>query len=220
MAPLGRRDVAPMFYSPFNTLFDNVRGIKDSLADLRRRPDKVKAAVDVIKANAGQSAVKPDDYLNRDPVPLSMTIYHSECFLSEKQFDELYFQGFKEMALPYMEKGAKYFLKGEGKFLNTIDRYKELPKGSMVFMLDQDDPFEAYKHIGGYHTLASGITLDLLKSGTKQQCIDFVKKCFDTFAPGGGFIFLPNKPLLSANDVNVDNLLAVYQFANEYGKKK
>jgi hypothetical protein len=47
-----------------------------------------------------------------------------------------------------------------------------------------------------------------------------VKKCYDTFAPGGGFVFAPPKSLVSPGDVNDENIIATYQFANEYGKKK
>jgi hypothetical protein len=43
--------------------------------------------------------------------------------------------------------------------------------------------------------------------GTKEECVDFVKRCFDTFAPGGGFIFMQNKPLLCATDAKTENLL-------------
>ncbi|HAA37834.1 MAG TPA: hypothetical protein DCE00_03055, partial [Firmicutes bacterium] len=107
----------------------------------------------------------------------------------------------------------------EGSFLKTIDRYRQLPKGAMVMMLDEDDPFEVHKAIGDWATLCTGIRSDLLKYGTKQQCIDYAKKCFDTFAPGGGFMFLQNKPFLYAQDVNPENVVAVYEFANEYGKK-
>ena len=210
---------APMYFSPFNALFDFVRGMKDSLIDLRRRPDKVNAAIEVIKAQPGFPAPSPDIYIGRDPIPLSGTVYHSECFLNNQQFDELFFQGFKESALPYMEKGAKYFLKGEGRFLNTLDRFRELPKGAMVIVLDQDDPFEAFKIIGDHATLCTGINTDLMLSGTKQQNLDYVKRCFDTFAPGGGFLFMSQKPLISANEVNVENLLAVYELAHELGKQ-
>ena len=217
--PMGATDLAPAYYAPFNALFDNLRGVKDALVDLRRRPEKVQAFLDMMAAQPGPPPLDPDAYLGKDPIPAAWTIYHSECFLNNQQFDELYFQGFKKLALPYMEKGAKYFLKGEGLFLNTLDRFRELPKGSMIIILDQDDPFEAFKLIGDYHTLATGINMDLLKGGTKQQCLDYVKRCFDTFGPGGGFIFTPQKPLISAKDVNIDNLVAVYEFANEYGRK-
>lgn len=94
-----------------------------------------------------------------------------------------------------------------------------MPKGSMIFLLDEDDPFEVYKSIGDWATIGTGIDSSLMKFGTKQQCIDYVKKCVDTFAPGGGFWFMPSKPLLCDNDVKIENLRAVYETINEYGRK-
>lgn len=208
----------PGYGSPLNTLFDNFRGMKDTMLDIRRRPAVVRKACEVIAQNT-QPPINPDDYEGRN-YPMAATVYHSECFLNRDLYDEFYFSGFKKRCLPLMEKGVKYFLKGEGHFLNTVDRFKELPKGSVLMMLDEDDPFEIYKVIGDHQALATGIPVDLLKVGSKQQCIDYVKKCFDTFAPGGGFVFCPNKPLLCANDTKIENLLAVYQFADEYGKKR
>jgi hypothetical protein len=161
----------------------------------------------------------PDPALATAPFPLATTVYHSECFLSFKDYDEFYFKPFKETFGPYMEKGAKFFLKGEGSFIRTLDRFRQLPKGAIVIMLDQDDPFEVYKEIGDWATLATGITADLLQYGTKQQCIDYVKKSFDTFAPGGGFIFMQNKPLLCAHDAKTENVLAVYETANDLKKQ-
>ena len=208
------------FLGPLTTLFDKFRGIRDTLTDLRRRPEVVRKACDVILNDRKKilSAFDPEDYSS--PHPFASTVYHVECFLSPAQFDEYYFKHFKEVCLPYMEAGVKFFLKGEGSFLNTLDRFRQLPKGSVIFMLDQDDPFEVYKAIGDWQTIATGITADLLKLGTKDECVDFVKRSFDTFAPGGGFIFMQNKPLLCANDTKEENLLAVYETANALSLKK
>jgi hypothetical protein len=202
------------FLGPLSILFDKFRGIKDTLLDLRRRPDLVRQACDVILADRTKQirALDPRDYTA--PYPFASSVYHVECFLSPEQFDEYFFKHFKELCLPFMETGTKFFMKGEGAFLKTLDRYRQLPKGSVIFMLDQDDPFEAHKAIGDWQTIGTGITADLLQMGTKQQCVDFVKRCFDAFAPGGGFIFMQNKPLLCANDAKPENLLAVYETAN------
>ncbi|MDR0459070.1 MAG: hypothetical protein LBG68_01210 [Coriobacteriales bacterium] len=207
-APIG-------YFSPINTLFDSLRGMSDTLIDLKRRPDTVREAVKVLGAanRARFASLNPLDF--SEPYPLGSTGYHIECFLSPELFDEFFFNEFMELCMPFMEAGLKFFIKGEGRFINTIDRYRKLPKGSCVFMLDQDDPFEIYKAIGDWHTVATGITVDLLQMGTVQQCTDYVKRCFDTFAPGGGFIFMPNKPLLCAEDAKPENLIAVFQTANQ-----
>ena len=82
----------------------------------------------------------------------------------------------------------------------------------------EDDPYKVYEKIGDHATIACGITTNQLKCLSKQECLDIAKKAIDTFAPGGGFIFTTDKPLISENDVNPENLFAVYQFAHEYGK--
>ncbi len=210
-----------VFNSPLKLLFDKVRGMKNTLIDLRRRPDKVRAAcAQLLAADKAAIPLKPEDLAKMPGLKVGLTGYHVECFLSGKQFDEFFMKPFLEVCEPYMQAGVKFFLKGEGKFLNTIERYRQTPKGSMIIMLEEDDPFEVHKLVGDWCTLATGISASLLKYGTKQQCIDYVKKCYDTFAPGGGFIFMQDRPLLSANDANPENIIAVYEFANEYGKNK
>ncbi|MCL2137162.1 MAG: hypothetical protein FWH40_06545 [Coriobacteriia bacterium] len=207
------------FVSPINTLFDSYRGITETLIDLRRRPDVIREVVAVLGQATKQrlAALDPKDFTA--PYPLGSTVYHIECFLSPELFDEFFFNDFAELLMPFLEAGSKIFVKGEGHFLNTIDRYRRLPKGSVVFMLDQDDPFEAFDAIGDWQCLATGITVDLLQMGTVSQCTDYVKRAFEVMAPGGGFIFMPNKPLLCADDAKVENLIAVYETANELSKQ-
>ncbi len=211
----------PKYSVPLDFLFDRVRGMKDTLIDLRRRPDKVKAVCDkVFEIDMANMREKPSDYEGKDGLFCGLTVYHSASFLNDKQYKEMFLsyliKGFKA----FFDVGVHMFLKGEGKFIQKLHGFRELPKGSMVIMLEEDDPFECYKEIGDWATLATGITGDLLKYGTKQQCIDYVKKCYDTFAPGGGFIFMQDRPLLGVNDAKIENVIATYGFANEYGKKR
>lgn len=201
------------YYAPFDLIFDTYRGIKNALLDIRRYPKKVKAACDAIWESQKQFLqFDPEDI--KSPLPMANTIYHSECFLSPKQYDEYFFKYFKEGFGPVLEAGKKMHLFGEGSFMRFLDRFRELPKGSMIILIDEDNPFEVYKQIGDWATICAGITVDLLQFGTKQQCIDYVKKCFDTFAPGGGFIFFPNKELVSGNDAKIENVVAVYETAD------
>jgi len=202
------------YISPLSTIFDRFRGMRDTLADLRRRPELLRRACASLFKQMKEDVEKLGVEGNCDPNALGHMVYHSECFISPAQFDEFFFEPLMELYMPFLEAGAKIQLKGEGSFINTIDRYRKLPKGSVLIMLDEDDPFEMYKEIGDWQPLATGITADLLKLGTKDQCVDYVKKCFDTFAPGGGFVFFPNKPLLCEGDVKIENLIAVYETAN------
>lgn len=206
----------PMYRSPLSQICDEIRGLKETLIDLRRRPGKVDELISVLETMPMPLNPHWADGL---PYKIGMTIYHIECFLNRKQFEKYFWEPFTRQYRPMMEQGVKFLLKGEGAFLNTIDCYNDLPDHSMLFMLEQDDPFEAYKIIGEKHSLIAGAPLELLQCGSKDECVAYAKKCFDTFAPGGGFVFGNNKPLLGAKDAKTENIIAVYRFADEYSRQ-
>jgi hypothetical protein len=83
----------------------------------------------------------------------------------------------------------------------------------MIIVLDQDDPFEAKKLVGDWVTLATGPKAELLQLGTQQQIKDFVKKCFDELAPGGGFIFGLGNGLITAKDAPIQSIVTAYETA-------
>jgi len=205
-------------FSTLTFVFDCLRGMVDTLTDMRRHPQELADALAAIEKMQSGPMPPVENYKDKY-FPWGSAVYHVECFLKPKDFDYYFFNGFKENLTPYLEAGYKIFLKGEGKFLNTIDRYLDLPKGSVVIMLDQDDPFDIFKVIGKHQILACGITADLLKMGTLQECKDYVTKCFDTFAPGGGFIFCNNKPLLCAQDTQPDKMRELMAYVNELSRK-
>ena len=207
------------YYTPLSGLFSYYRGVKNTLLDLRRKPEVLREAcsalMQIVKARIGTH----DPGVPMSPFPFGFAGYHPEGFLSPEQFDEFFFNNFKELCMPFMEAGLKFFIQGEGSFIHHVDRYRQLPKGSCYIMLDDDDPFEIYKVIGDWQPIGAGITIELLSYGTKQDCVDYVKKCFDTFAPGGGFVFRTSKPIMCATDAKIENVVAVYETANELSRQ-
>lgn len=204
--------------TPLTTVFCGVRGILNTLLDLRRTPGKVYDACDAtFENNMKKFNLNPDDFTA--PWPWGFSSYHPEGFISPKVYDKIYFKYFKRLMEPFMEKGMKCFLMGEGSFLNTIERFRELPKGAMVIQLDTDDAFEVHKKIGDWATIMCGVKADMLALATKQECVDLVKKYFDVLAPGGGFIYIPNNPLMSFKDAKIENLIAVYETADELSRQ-
>lgn len=212
-------DLAFMYCTSFLKFFDLYRGIVNSMVDLRRRKAKVYEACKAIDALKEQSLMFAPDALPKENM-IGYTVYHPEGgFFNARQYDDLYFNIIKETYLPYLENGVKLYIYGEGAHMYTLDRFRQLPKGSIILHLDSDDPFQVSEKIGDWITLSCGITLDLLAGGTKEQCVDYVKKCFDMLAPGGGFIFAPNKTMCSSKDAKIENVIAVYETANELSRK-
>lgn len=205
---------------PFDVIFDGFRGMKGTLIDLRRKPDKVLEAINAL----GQAHLKEIDALNDiessrgKAMPFGLMGYKAGPYLGLEGIKKYWWPFFKKMYMPYAEVGVKIFVKCEGLNKECLDLFAEFPKDSIILQLEEDNPFEVYKKLGDRVTLATGMTTSLLKYGTKEQCFDHIKKVFDTFAPGGGFMFMLDRPLLCAGDANPDTLFAVYEFAKEYGK--
>ena len=70
--------------------------------------------------------------------------------------------------------------------------------------------------IGDRLTFLGGIDIRTTMQGSTQGIIDEVKLCFGQLAPGGGYILAPANHLQV--DVPPENLFALYDGAQEYGK--
>ena len=205
----------PFFLSSLDSLFDIYRGMMGVFEDLFEMPEILDQACDAITAYQASQLPPSESALESSPLPMGFGLYHVAPYLSPEDYDKYWFQPFKKMMLPYAEAGKKIYIKGESSFLHTIERFKEFPKGSVVIQLDSDDPFEAHKKIGGYQTLATGIRTAMLSLNDLQNCKDYIKKSFDTFAPGGGFLFYQDKPFLSPSDADPAKVKEIWEFANE-----
>ncbi len=207
---------APFFYSPIDSLFDTYRGMMGVFEDLMECPELLEKACDAIgeytEAHLPPVVKEPETC----PLPMGFAVYHAAPYLSPEQYDKFWFRAFKAVMMPYAEAGKKIYIKGESSFMHTIERFKEFPKGSIVIQLDVDDPYEAYKKVGDQVTLATGIRTALFALNDVQRCKDEVKRSFDTFAPGGGFLFYQDKPFLSPSDADPGMVKEVWAFANEY----
>lgn len=212
IAPLMSYTSGPIVPNPpMDTIFDCYRGFKNTMLDLRRRPAEVKAACDKMWANA---------YFEETiaiPFPFSGAAPHIPAYLSPKQFEELFWPHYKQIIEYLHSNGSKFVIMTEGRWMHIFDYFREVPKNSCVFLIDDDDVVEAYKKIGDWQCIAGGAKLAKMRTDTKQQTIDYAKRVIDECAPGGSFIFTTDKAWNSPNDIN-QNLIDVYNFAHEYGK--
>nr|WP_303871519.1 uroporphyrinogen decarboxylase [Acetobacterium wieringae] len=199
--------------TPFDVLSDQLRSFTGISADVRRRPEKVEAAAAALLPLALKAGILPhSNHYNRTFIPLHMGPY-----LREKDFARLYWPSFKAYVegLDKAGVGANIFV--EQDWMRYLDYLNELPQNT-TFMFEYGDPAVIKEKLGTRHILTGLYPLGILKTHTKQECIDQAKFLIDKLAPGGRYAFGFDKCLLRLNDVNVDNLKAVLSFVKEYGK--
>lgn len=203
----------PKLYAPLDVVFDRLRGFTGLSVDMRRNPDWLVEACEALYPIYMSSAERGI----KGKYPFAATTLHCPTFLGPKNFGKFFWPTYKKMLLRVHELGTQTFAYLEGTWKPYYDYLDELPPNCMIGLLEADDPIEAKKLLGDKITIVGGMPVNLLRYGTKQQCLDHAKKIVDACAPGGGFIFSTDKALLSAGDVKVENLIAVNEFVHEYG---
>lgn len=193
--------------APFDILTDQLRGFKNISVDVRRIPDKIEAAVNaatplMIKMGAHPF---PNKY-NATFIPLHMAPY-----LRTKDFERLYWPSFKKLVEGLAEKGERAYLFVEQDWMRYVDYLAELPAGT-VMTFEYGDPKIVKEKLGKKHIIGGFYPLTLLKTGTKQECLDKAKELIDVLAPGGGYYFAFDKVIITQDSINVDNVKAVLDY--------
>lgn len=211
--------VGGFVYPPLDIIFDYLRGFKGVSIDLRRRPKELLAAVEALEQFSDDfMGIKPGAKVN--PYPLYGTMMHIPTFINVKQFEKFFWPTYERLCNKLNDAGGKLVMFLEGNWENKYEFLNSLPKDFAIGILEDDDIVTAKKKIGDNITVAGGMPSELLRHGTKQECIDHAKKVLDECAAGGGFIFTSDREFISKGDLNPENLIAVNNYVHENGLYK
>ncbi|MCR3923352.1 MAG: uroporphyrinogen decarboxylase [Firmicutes bacterium] len=193
--------------APFDFVADQLRGFKNILTDARRVPEKVEAAVEAVTPlmiKMGMPAF---------PTPNAAVFIplHMAPFMRTNDFAKLYWPTFKRVVEAFAEAGYPSFLFVEQDWMRYLDYLEELPENTLLWF-EYGDPKLTKKRLGNRHILSGFYPVTLLKTGTRQQCIDKAKELIDILAPGGKYLFNFDKSPITLNSTNVDNLKAVLEY--------
>jgi uroporphyrinogen-III decarboxylase len=199
---------------PFDVISNMVRGMKGTMLDMYRRPDKLLAACEfILKQSLDKPLGKPNEYGN---LRVFMTNTRgSDEFMSMKQFDTFYWPSFKKLVMTLIERGATPCIFFEGDFTSRLEHLLEFPKGKMLVRLDKTDIFRAKEILKDHLCIEGNVPSSLLQMGSVQDVIDYCKKLIDVVGKGGGYILGPRS---STDEVKPENLKAMIEFTKEYGR--
>ncbi|MBQ7737768.1 MAG: hypothetical protein IJT62_08050 [Oscillospiraceae bacterium] len=207
-------------FCPLENLGCGMRGLKEFSIDIRRRPDKVEAAVEAL--NHYTAPIK-SLYATTKPgmgstVVGAQAVMLSHTLMNTKTFERFYMPFIKELAA-YLEAYDKTgFLFMEGDNTRLWDCLKDLPKGMFMVCMENDDIYEAKKAIGDTIALAGGLKATTLGTGTPELCIEEAKRAVDELGVGGGFVVTTDKMISFASDCRRENIKAVTDFLTGYYK--
>ncbi len=208
----------PQYYQggsgpPFDMISHSMRGMKGTMMDLYRQPDKVIATCEkLLQLTTARPLPPPNEFGN---IRLFMTVTRgSDDFMSKAQFDKFYWPTFKKLIHSLIERGGTPCVFFEGNFTSKLEYLLDFPKGKMLARLDTTDIQRAKDVLKGHICIQGNVPSSLLQTGTVQDVKDYCKNLIDTVGKDGGFILSPRS---STDEVKPENLKAMIDFTHEYG---
>lgn len=206
--------IAGIFKAPFDILADKLRGYIGLTMDLLERPEKVRKACEALMPHLLHIALSGADPDKNVPIGFWM---HRGCtpFINMEQFHNLHWPTLKPIIEEIWRHGHQVLFYAEGRWMAHLDSFLELPAGSIVFHVDQDDIFEVHKKIGHKFCISGGIPNYLLAYETPEKVREFCRKVIDEVAVDGGYIM--DASAIMQNEASIENVKAMTEFTREYG---
>jgi len=198
---------------PYDLLSDYHRGMRGSMLDLYRQPDKVLEVCQKLLPmciDKGVSAAKKSGN-PRIFIPLHRG---AEGFMSLKQFETFYWPFLKKLILAVIEEALTPCPFFEGDYTSRLEYLLELPRGKVMAYFDSTDLFKAKAVLGNHMCIMGNVPASLLQTGTPQDVKDCCKKLIDVVGKNGGYIMSSKSAL---DEAKPENVRAMCDFTKEYG---
>jgi len=200
--------------APYDALPDFLRGMRGSMLDLYRQPERVIEATNKIlplMIDLGVSIAKASGN-RRVFVPLHRG---SDEFMSLKQFERFYWPGLKALCLALIDEGLTPWVFFEGNYTARLEYLLELPRGRVLAHLDRTDIVKAKKVLGGHMAIMGNIPASLLQTGPKEAVIKYTRDLIETIGKDGGYVMGCRSPM---DRTDPELVKAWFDATREYGK--
>lgn len=201
--------------APFDWISDYFRGLTGTMFDMYRKPDKLKAAVEmylpiVIESSIMQAKMSGNP---RVFIPLHRG---SDDFMSDAMFAEFYWPGLKALILALIDAGLTPMPWFEGKFTSRLKYLAELPPGKVMGHFDKVDKLKFKEICGDVMPFWGDISPSMFMSGSPQEIKDYVKELIDMFSDTGSLI-IDGSVSGIPSEAKPENVQAMMETVFDYG---
>ena len=195
--------------APFDFLADLLRGFKQATMDLRRRPDKVKAACEAILPLMLKLATPP---VIRPGISHFVPL-HLAPYINMTQFEAYYWPTFEEMVVELDRRGMGCHLFVESDWTRFAQHLARLPESSRMHF-EYGDPALIKQTAGQNHVIGGFYDPTITLTRSTQECIDEAKRLIDICAPGGRYYFCFDKGIMDMKSVDPKKVQAVLEWVH------
>jgi hypothetical protein len=200
--------------APFDTVSSFLRGMKGSMLDMYRRPDKLLQVCDAILERRIARAI-PADRADRDyPQRVGMPLWRGDpVFMSEAQFKRFYWPGLRRSLQTHVDLGYVPVPFFEAPFGNRLECLRDLPRGKILPAIEAADAVRAKEMLGDHSCLLVHCP-NQFKLWSLNQVESFVKNLIDQCGRKGGLILAIRLP----DKAKTQDIQAMLQSLREYGR--
>jgi len=199
--------------APFDLISDMLRGMRGTMLDMYRQPDKLLEAQSKILPLMIGTAISGAQ-MSGNPrifIPLHRG---ADGFMSLKQFGTFYWPFLKNLILALIDVGLTPCPFWEGCYDQRLEYLAELPKGKVFGVFDTTDVFRAKEVLGDTMCIVGNMPVSLLQTGTPEKVKEYAKKLIDVVGKDGGFI-MSTRSVMDECDPELVKVWA--DFTKEYG---
>jgi hypothetical protein len=174
--------------APFDTVSSFLRGMKGSMLDMYRQPDKLIQACNLILDRRISHAVPVDPTRKGSPRRAGMPLWRGDkSFMSDRQFKKFYWPGLKRALQATIDLGYIPIPFFEAEFGDRLECLLELPKGKIIASVEDVDTARARDILKG-HTCVLARGPFSLKLASPDEVAQYYKGLFTKYGKGGGLL--------------------------------
>lgn len=204
---------AAVALAPYDLISDMLRGMRGTMVDMYRCPEKLLAAQEKVLPMLLGSAIQ-QAAMSGNPrifIPLHRG---ADGFMSDEQFERFYWPQLKALMLALIDAGLTPGPFFEGGYNQRLQYLKELPPGKVMGLFDRSDLVEVKEVLGDTMCIAGGMPVSLLQTGTPEKVRAETKKVIETVGRDGGFIMSTNTVM---DEADPELVMAWVEATKEYG---
>ena len=221
MAALGFPEPLPArggIMPPFSSFSNTFRTFNGVVKDMYRRPDKLKAALQLMldfRIARATPAVKRPGH----PALGSSGEAHrvSDEFFSNKQFEEFVWPYWKQAMDKTYELGYEIIsMFFEGRRDKQLHYFTQYPKKSMLIRFAETDIFRAKEMLGDKACIMGNVPIAMLQVASPSAVEEYCKKLIKDVGKNGGFILRCSTDF--TQEARPENVKAMIASAEKYGR--
>jgi uroporphyrinogen-III decarboxylase len=199
--------------APFDTLSDFFRGMKGTMLDMYRRPEKVIAACEKLLPFMIEMAVNGTRATGNPRVFIPIH-WGLDNFMSKEQFGRFFWPTLRDLMQALIKEGLNPCPLWEGNCTSRLTTIKDIPAAKACYAFEATDMVKAKEILGETVCIRGNVPLSIMATGTPDQVRAYCKKLIDTVAKGGGYIMDTSTGL---DDAKPENVKALFDYTREYG---